>query len=807
MGSWLRKVAILLLVAVGLGSVPGWAASPYKTRNVIIASMDGVRYSETFGEPQRQYIPQMAKLSKEGTLYSNCYNTGITITRQGHSTIATGTWQTIDLGGARQTMPTLWEYARNELGLSAKDCWVIFGKGNYSYAPYSSFPGYGKKYEPSFVINIGENAIADDAKVLAQVFQAMDADKPRTMFLNFGVTDHVAHTNHWENYLEAVRHCDQMLGKLWAKVQSTPGYQDETTFFFTTDHGRHNDKPDQLKDGFAHHGDHCEGCEHVWVMIAGPDIKKGAVIDRRVLQVDIAPTAAELLGVQTPLAEGAVLADCLVDCRGVNKKLAKTPEAQEALRLKKLAQRDLLKTLAEATLLRKPAELKPSPEVEILLRGVLQAAQATKQKTYRQFVESWAKQHVAQGEGDCHVARILVELSASGGPPAYLAAARKCAEKAAAEPAPSCPLACALRAGLLARVAQAAKEPALAEAAKKALGLEGKTEEQLIRDWQKLGVRVPPMACLDPAEPPKGPPASLADALRFVALADLARALPKDRIARLACDLQQSACSRGMPELGGLWPCPIVSALVLYEVAAIRPLRQSEPISQWVVPAPPGPKAKPQAKPQAEGKARPQAEVKAKAKPQAQAKAKPKPKPGPGQGPAWATPEQFYRNSFPYAVDLLRYKVDERGHYADGSPMADGAAMLLFTAPKAAPPAPAKPLPPVSPGCTRVIIEFGWGEMTRWQGTVAVESGKLVALLPYLFEPNDKLDADARTFDCQTMKATDGLVLDIDGTDATKVTVTAKPQGISFTLGELKAKRTMEAKADGGNAIRATLAK
>ncbi len=37
------------------------AAQPaYKTKNAIIVSMDGVRFSETFGDPKRERIPSLA---------------------------------------------------------------------------------------------------------------------------------------------------------------------------------------------------------------------------------------------------------------------------------------------------------------------------------------------------------------------------------------------------------------------------------------------------------------------------------------------------------------------------------------------------------------------------------------------------------------------------------------------------------------------------------------------------------------------------------------------------------------------------
>ena len=116
-------------------------------------------------------------------------------------------------------------------------------------------------------------------------------------------------------------------------------------------------------------------------------------------------------------------------------------------------------------------------------------------------------------------------------------------------------------------------------------------------------------------------------------------------------------------------------------------------------------------------------------------------------------------------------------------------------------------LPPLPKGGTRVIIEFGWGERTVWKGSVAVENGKLLALLPYLFEPNDKLDSANRTFECNTANMTDGLVLDIEGTDDTTVTMACTPRGLTFSLGDLKARQTLEVKVDARNMIRATIAK
>ncbi len=92
----------------------------------------------------------------------------MTITTQGLSTIATGTWQDVPLGGPRQTMRRWASTPRNELGLGAEGLLGHLRQGMYSYAHYSSFPTYGEKFAPSFIIAIGEYNIDDDKKGAGQ---------------------------------------------------------------------------------------------------------------------------------------------------------------------------------------------------------------------------------------------------------------------------------------------------------------------------------------------------------------------------------------------------------------------------------------------------------------------------------------------------------------------------------------------------------------------------------------------------------------------------------------------------------------
>ena len=363
----MKRFALFFIIALALAAAAPALAS-YETQNVFLCVMDGVRYSDTFGDPKHENIPHMWNdLRPQSAIYTNFRNTGVTVTRQGHSTLATGTWQTCPNGGPRMTMPSMFDYYRDQLGVPQPKTWAIFGKAAYSWECYSSFPAYRDKFKPSFQCGIGEGSIEDDNKVLARVTEVMDKDHPSLVFVNFGYTDHSGHLAVFEDYLKAIKNVDTIFYTIWQKIQSDPVYKDKTTLILVNDHGRHDDE----HGGFKGHGDTCEGCRHIMLQILGPDIKKGVEIDREALQIDIAPTIGELLGFQTPLSKGEVISDCLTKFEAVNKKEAKTETTKQAVEMQKLAERDLVKVVAErlkATI--KPEELQPGLTAEIVRAGL-----------------------------------------------------------------------------------------------------------------------------------------------------------------------------------------------------------------------------------------------------------------------------------------------------------------------------------------------------------------------------------------------------------------------------------------------------
>ena len=117
-----------------------------KTKHVVLVMMSGgVRSRETFGSPAQ--IPNLVKMAGEGVLYTRLRTANL-----GHfgasMSIVTGISEARGIrDNARGPDPTLFEYVRKELGLSAQDVWIATAGGaqqvNYAYGTHSD---YGARY-------------------------------------------------------------------------------------------------------------------------------------------------------------------------------------------------------------------------------------------------------------------------------------------------------------------------------------------------------------------------------------------------------------------------------------------------------------------------------------------------------------------------------------------------------------------------------------------------------------------------------------------------------------------------------------
>lgn len=77
-----------------------------------------------------------------------------------------------------------------------------------------------------------------DAFTYNFAFEYLKAKQPRALYISLGETDDFAHDGWYDKYILAARRDDAFIGRLWNWIQSNPRYRDKTTLVIATDHGR-----------------------------------------------------------------------------------------------------------------------------------------------------------------------------------------------------------------------------------------------------------------------------------------------------------------------------------------------------------------------------------------------------------------------------------------------------------------------------------------------------------------------------------------------------------------------------------------
>jgi hypothetical protein len=121
---------------------------------------------------------------------------------------------------------------------------------------------------------------------------------PRLILVNFWDMD-VAHWGAYSLYLQAITRTDRLVGMLWDEVQANPAYRGKTTLLVLPELGRDGDI--NAANGFLNHRSGDPSCRNMWLLALGAGISKGET-DRPVAHIDVAATAAELLGVKMEAA-------------------------------------------------------------------------------------------------------------------------------------------------------------------------------------------------------------------------------------------------------------------------------------------------------------------------------------------------------------------------------------------------------------------------------------------------------------------------------------------------------------------------
>ncbi|GAB4286578.1 MAG: hypothetical protein Kow0098_01940 [Ignavibacteriaceae bacterium] len=302
-----------VLVIIKLVLIMAFSASEsfgqLKTENVFIVVIDGLRSEEAF-KYEGRFTPLLwDSLKPLGTYYPNFFNTGVTTTNSGNSTIATGVRQLLLINTGVETNlrpkhPTVGEYYRKFFNAPQNEVYYLTGKERIWNFPVSHYPGYGAEYAPEIITM---HSALGDLEVLDSTLAVIDRDHPKLCYVLFGKVDSDGHSRDTTRYHEGIQLADSLIFTLWKKIQSDSVYANKTTMLITCDHGRH----DEQHGGWYNHGDACMGCRNILFLAIGPDIKKNTVITKIRDQIDITPTVGYLLGFPTPLAEGTPMIEML----------------------------------------------------------------------------------------------------------------------------------------------------------------------------------------------------------------------------------------------------------------------------------------------------------------------------------------------------------------------------------------------------------------------------------------------------------------------------------------------------------------
>ena len=289
-----------------------------RTRNLILVTIDGVRWQEIFGAPcgQVMLVPNLRALGEAGVAVgratpmvssgpkfvslpgyreivrgrasadctdNECAPLGeMTLLDDFDDVAVVASWERIARVTPRSALVSAGRHGgnrRDELRVNARASRIL-DEGARSRA----HPGYAG-YRP-------------DRYTAELALEVLRERRPRFLWVALGDTDEYAHRGNWRGYLASLRAADDLVGALWAQLGELGAYGAETTVVVPADHGR--------ADDFRDHGDAPES-SRVWLIAAGGAVTpRGSVAAARRLRLaDVAPSIRALVSLppRDPIAD------------------------------------------------------------------------------------------------------------------------------------------------------------------------------------------------------------------------------------------------------------------------------------------------------------------------------------------------------------------------------------------------------------------------------------------------------------------------------------------------------------------------
>lgn len=344
----MKSLAYLVtFVLIGCTAAP--VSAELKTENVILITVDGLRWQEVFGgldsrlanqnigkvkdtrslrERFKRETPEEARaallpffwstIAKEGQLYGDPSTKSTAILENdqvfsypGYNEILVGAPDPEITSNAKKNNQnvTVLEWVNQQRGFAGRVeafcSWDVFPfiineerSGVPVNAGWELFDSMGDKNLeaelnqataelPHFWPGVRVDWITFEGAV-----DAMKHRKPRLLYVGLGETDDWAHDGRYDMYLDSAYRTDVYIQRLWETAQSIPEYAGKTSLVIVTDHGRGDTHPE-----WQSHGESIEGAKQIWFAVLGPDTPaKGVMKKGDVVQGQTAATVAALLG-------------------------------------------------------------------------------------------------------------------------------------------------------------------------------------------------------------------------------------------------------------------------------------------------------------------------------------------------------------------------------------------------------------------------------------------------------------------------------------------------------------------------------
>jgi hypothetical protein len=364
---FLRSAAGMTLAGTVLHSPWARAAVAASKRKVVVVTFGGgARDQETFAPEGQENVPHlMGELIPQSSFFTQVVNRGILGHYVATASLATGVYETINnFASLPPQSPTVFEYFRKDLKRPSADAWVVAPSNGFNRIGESSHRSYGPglgarvilpkhlltaatsgrrddyhhllrdNYETPFYapelagsefelqqLEMILKLSVDDFKAHARTLSSpdelsvyiahrlMQQVAPSLLWITMHDID-IAHAGAYSLYVEGIRRTDRLCSDLWKAIQSEPEYAGKTTLFILPDFGRDADD-DAGGNGFQHHRTGDALSRTTWMLVAGPGIREGVVLDRAMESTDLVPTLGAMLGFSPSFAQGKPIGELL----------------------------------------------------------------------------------------------------------------------------------------------------------------------------------------------------------------------------------------------------------------------------------------------------------------------------------------------------------------------------------------------------------------------------------------------------------------------------------------------------------------